>query len=361
MSRDASDNGPQQHGGLRPAELRLLGLRPEAVIDFSASINPLGTSPRALAALSDVDYSRYPDPACTELRAALAGHTGVDPNWILAGNGATELLHLAARVFIRLGGRPIVFAPTFGEFQRAVELAGGNVFPWHASEERGFRWTLSNKPGVLRRTPAPLVYLCNPNNPTGIYVSERDVQSLAAALTGGPLLLDESYLPFVDEPWDATPLVEDGRVLLLRSMTKDYGLAGLRLGYLIAPPDVIAAVRHLQPEWSVSAAAQAAGAAALTDTRHLEAGRAAVREARAYFAAALSDLGIPVQVGAANFVLFKTGRATAVRTALLRQGLAVRDCTSFGLPEHIRVAARPMPDCRKLIAALPRALKEAAG
>lgn len=349
---------PQQHGGLRPAELRLLGLDSARVIDFSANINPLGTSPRALAALAGVDYARYPDPECTALREALAEHTGLPADWILPGNGSTQLMHLAARVFVRLGGRPIVFAPTFGEFERAVDLAGGNVFPWHANEERGFRWNFGNKPGVLRRTPAPLVYLCTPNNPTGVYVTERDVRALAEALTGGPLLLDESYLPFVEQPWDATPLVRAGRVLLLRSMTKDHGLAGLRLGYLLAPPDVITALRRLQPEWSVSAAAQAAGVAALGDTAHVEAGRAVVREAKALLVTAAEELGLRVDVGAANFLLIKTGQATAVRMALLHRGLAVRDCTSFGLPDFIRVAARPLDDCRRLVAALPDALAE---
>lgn len=346
----------QQHGGLRLGELRAYDLRPDEVLDFSASINPLGASPRALAALSTVDYARYPDPECTALRDRIAATVGVTAAEVLPGNGATELLHLVVRVFVRQGQRPVVFTPTFGEFGRACETVGASPFPWHANPERGFRWNFRNKPAVLRRVAPPLVYLCNPNNPTGIYVSEAEVRALTEGLVGGPLLLDESYTSFVEHAWDATPLMRAGRVLLLRSMTKDYGLAGLRLGYLLAAPEVLAAVRRLQPEWSVSAAAQAAGIAALDDEEHVARGRAAVAEGKAYLLEALAQLGLPVHAGAANFILVRTGEATSLRAALLRRGIAVRDCTSFGLPDYIRIGVRLVPECKRLVAALEQEL-----
>jgi histidinol-phosphate aminotransferase len=350
----------QQHGGLRLRELRAYGVRQEEVLDFSASVNPLGASPLAVAALGSVDYAQYPDPDCTALRERIAEASGVTPDEVLPGNCATELLHLVVRLFVRKGQRPVVFTPTFGEFGRACEAAGASPFPWHANPERAFRWNFRNKPDVLRRVTPPLVYLCNPNNPTGVYVSERDVRGLVEGLVGGPLLLDESYQSFVEDAWSAMPMMREGRVLLLRSMTKDFGLAGLRLGYLLADPDVLAAVRRLQPAWSVSAAAQAAGIAALEDEAHLTRGRAAVSEGRAYLVEALSGLGLPVQTGAANFILVRTGRATEIRAALLRHGIAVRDCTSFGLPEHIRVGVRLPSECRRLVNALERVLAPSA-
>ena len=343
---------PQAHGGLRAAELRAYGLRPEQVIDFSASVNPLGASPRAVAALAGVDYSRYPDPECTELREAIAAAVGVKPEEVLPGNGATELLHLVVRLFVRQGQRPVAFVPTFGEFERACSLVGASPFPWHANPQRGFRWTFRNKPDVLRRVTPPLVYLCNPNNPTGVYASESDVRSLSEALIGGPLLLDESYVPFVAGAWDALPLMRGGRALLLRSMTKDFGLAGLRLGYLLAEPSVVTAVRRLQPEWSVSAAAQAAGVAALADAAHVTRAREAIAESKRYLLPALAELGLTVHEGAANFLLVEVGDATAVRDGLLRRGIAVRDCTSFGLPQHMRIAVRLRAECEKLVDAL---------
>lgn len=347
----------QQHGGLRLDELRALGLRTEDVLDFSASVNPLGASRLAVAALAAVDYSRYPDPGCIELRERIAASAGVSPEEVLPGSGATELLHLVVRLFVRQGQRPVVFTPTFGEFGRACAIVGAAPFPWHAKPERGFRWNFRNKPDVLRRVTPPLVYLCNPNNPTGVYASESEVRGLAESLVSGPLLLDESYTPFVERPWNSVALMRSGRVLVLRSMTKDFGLAGLRLGYLLAEPSVIEAVRRLQPEWSVSAAAQAAGIAALADTEHVERGRAAVAEGKEYLVSAIAGLGLEVQEGAANFILVRTGDATRLRSRLLGRGFAVRDCTSFGLPEHIRIGVRVRSECERLVEALAAVLE----
>ncbi len=349
---------PQAHGGLREEELRAYGLRPADVLDFSASINPLGASPAAVAALAGIDYSRYPDPDSVALREAIAAATGVTIDEVLPGNGATELIHLVVRAFVRQGQRPVVFAPTFGEFERACRLVGAAVHPWKANPQRGFRWNFDNKGGVLRRVTPPLVYLCAPNNPTGVYPTLLDVRSLAASLIGGPLLLDESYLGFVAQQWDSIPLMRTGRVLVLRSMTKDCGLAGLRLGYLLADPDVVAAVRRLQPEWSVSAATQAAGVAALSHPEHVTRGRAAVEQSRRFLLPALTELGLMVNPSAANFVLVETGGATDIRARLLRRGMAVRDCTSFGLPEHIRIGIRRLEDCERLVPALRDALRE---
>jgi histidinol-phosphate aminotransferase len=343
---------PQVHGGLRSDELRALGMDPSQVIDFSASINPLGPSPRVADALVQLDISRYPDPTSLALTEEIAHRHGVPPERVLIGNGASELIHLVVRVFVRGGQRAIAFTPTFGEFERACLLAGASVYPWRANPERGFRWTLRNKADVLRRVTPPLVYLCNPNNPTGVYLSESDVRSLADGLVGGPLLLDEAYVSFVESAWDATPLTQRGRVILLRSMTKDYALAGLRLGYLIAREDAIAAARRLQPEWSVSAAAQVAGLAALSDERHLRRSIALVREAKVALVDALERSGFEVHAGAANFVLIRVGDATVTRTALLRRGIAVRDCASFGLPEFLRVGVRTPAENERLAAAL---------
>ncbi len=343
----------QAHGGLREDELRTLGKRPDEVIDFSASVNPFGPSPRVREALSRLDLSRYPDPSSFALREALAARHRVTPDEILAGNGASELIHLLVRVFVHSGQRPVAFTPTFGEFERAVQLVGASIFPWKANPDRGFRWTLRNKADVLRRVAPPLVYLCNPNNPTGVYLTEQEVRSLAEGLTGGPLLLDEAYVGFVEGAWNSLPLTGpafDHRVIALRSMTKDYGLAGLRLGYLVAGRNVVLAARRLQPEWSVSAAAQVAGLAALEDEQHLHRSLALIREAKAELLDGLARLDLPIHVGAANFLLIRTG--PDVRLPLLHRGIAVRDCASFGLPEHIRVGVRTPAENARLLGAL---------
>lgn len=342
----------QLHGGLRTDELRALGLEAGEVLDFSASVNPLGPSPRVREALERLDLSRYPDPESLALKEALAELHGVGPERVLIGNGASELIHLAVRVFVRGGQRAIAFTPTFSTFEHACEVQGASIFPWRANPERGFRWTLRNKADVLRRVTPPLVYLCNPNNPTGVYLDEAEVRSVFEGLTGGPMLLDEAYVNFVESPWDATRLTRRGRVILVRSMTKDYGLAGLRLGYVVAHADAIGALKRLQPEWSVSAAAQVAGLAALADDEHLQRSLALVRESKAELVEGLGRQGFDLQVGSANFLMIRVGDAHATRMALLARGIAVRDCTSFGLPEYIRIGVRTPAENARLLEAL---------
>jgi len=343
---------PPRHGGIQDADLAGTGFRPADVLDFSTSLNPLGPPPAVREALATLDPSRYPDPDCSALRRALAARLDVDPNQILVGNGSTELIHLVVRLFVHRGQRPVVFAPTFSEFERAVDAVGGHVYPWTATAERGFRWALRNKPGVLERVRPPLVWLCNPNNPTGVYLSRGQVQQITQSLTDGPLLLDEAYAGFVDEPWSSLDLAIGGRAIVLRSMTKDYAIAGLRLGYMVAHADVIAAAAALQPEWSVNAAAQAAGLAALGADGYLEEGRRVVATAKAYLVDALRALDYQVVEGAANFLLVRVADAAALRTALLRQAIAVRDCASFGLPEFIRLGVRRLEDCARLVGAM---------
>jgi histidinol-phosphate aminotransferase len=340
------------HGGIQAEEISHIELGAPEILDFSVNVSPLGPPSGVRAALDRLDLARYPDPRSTTLRRAVAEQLGVGPDEILIGNGSTELIHLVVRLFVRRGQRPVVFAPTFSEFERAAELAGAHPYPWIARPERQFRWPLGNKPGVLERVRPPLVWLCNPNNPTGVYLGRAQVQRIAAALSGGPLLLDEAYVNFVFEPWSSLDLTRDRRVIVLRSMTKDYALAGLRLGYLVAHPELVQAAAVLQPEWSVNAAAQAAGLAALSDGGYLERMRRAVAEAKEYLVSAVRALGLPVNEGTANFVLVQVGDASSVRTRLLQLGLSVRDCSSFGLPGYIRIGVRPLPDCRRLVEAL---------
>jgi len=352
------ESASRTHGGLRPAELAELGVDPTAVLDFSANLSPLPPPAAVREAMARCDPAPYPDPDCLQLTRALSSRLDVPPEWILIGNGSTQLIHLVTRVFVRSGQRPVALAPTFGEYAVATELAGGRLHPWPAQPQRGFRWNLRNKPDVLRRVAPPLLFLCNPNNPTGVYLGRDDVRALAAALTGGPLLLDEAYVDFLDAPWSSLDLAQSGRVIVLRSLTKQYGLAGLRAGYLVARPEVVQAVRRLQPAWSVSSVAEAAALAALADEGYLARMRQVVTAGKAELVAGLRALGLAVHEGAANFVLVDVGDAAAFRLRLLRHGLAVRDCTSFGLPSYVRIAARGADECGRLVEAIQQVLDE---
>ena len=164
--------------------------------------------------------------------------------------------------------------------------------------------------------------------------------------------------PWLIAPGTRFPLLADGNIAILGSMTKDHALAGLRLGYLVAGPPTIARVVGLQPAWSVNAVAQSVGVAALEDDEHVAAARRAVLEAKEYLYSELSAAGIPVTPSAANFILVEVGDAPKVRSALLSRGFAVRDCTSFGLPDHIRVAVRVLEECARLLEALRETLSE---
>lgn len=352
------------HGGLNYAELESLGLRAEEVTDFSASINPLGPSQFALEAARHVNLAAYPDPDCLDLRRAIGNNLGVDPGNVLPGNGSTELIHLLARAFLAPDDTALIFAPTFGEYVAACLTEGVeavSLLPRDAGQpETRFLWDI---PWALDRiadhAPA-IVFLCNPNNPTGVYLTEDGVRSVAQALQGfGLLVLDEAYLPFVNEGWDSRSLLALGNVVLLRSMTKDYALTGLRLGYLLATEEIVRRVRRFQYSWSVNAAAQAAGIAALADREHVEQGRSVVDEGKVYLRQVASGLDIECPPAAANFLVLNVGCAREVREALLMQHrICVRDCTSFGLPEYIRIGVRSMDDNRRLAEALESVLTD---
>ena len=349
------------HGGIRPAQLRVLGLDPGDVVDFSASVSPLGPPAGLWEALQQVDLTAYPDPECLELREALSNYHHTDIDRILVGNGSTELIHLLARAFIPPPGQGksdscLLLTPTYGEYAGACKLGGGEILEVVAQREAGFAWNLPEVEAlILSRRPA-LVFVCNPNNPTGLYLQDEEVYGLAQAATKASsiLVLDEAYLNFVEKRWDAGFLLdgEAGKnVVLLRSMTKDFALTSLRLGYCLASPEVTASLASLQPDWSVNGLAQAAGLAAMADKDCLPAARKAVQEAKAYLTREFTGLGLEVLPSAANFLLISVGDASSWRDRLMQQGIFVRDCTSFGLPDCIRIGIRAMPDCRRLVAA----------
>ena len=344
------------HGGVSPRELRALGLTPGEVMDFSVNINPLGPPPGVREALGRLNISAYPDPESLELREALSGITGVPPQQIVVGNGSTELIHLLAHVYLKAGDAVAILAPTFGEYEAAAKLVEAEPLLLLAGENDGFAWDVPAACQEIRRRGPRLVFLCNPNNPTGVYLEHEAVEALARATERGLLVLDEAYISFVQDAWEATELFALGNVIILRSMTKDYALTGLRLGYALCPGDVASTLFASQPSWSVNAAAQAAGVAAISDRTHLLRGISCVEAGKGYLRQELEALGLQVLLVAANFLLVKVGDATTLRHQLLVEGICVRDCTSFGLPQYIRIGLRTLPECERLIAALREVL-----
>jgi histidinol-phosphate aminotransferase len=342
-----------EHGGPDFAEMAALGIRPETLADFSVNKNPLGTSSRATRALGLVDPSAYPDARCLRLRGGLAAAHDVNPDDVLVGNGSVELIWLLAQVYLGSGDDVVIVGPTFGEYEAAARWAGARVTQIDASEEAAFRPDLALIRDTVRRVQPRLVYLCNPNNPTGQVLGPGEVGRILAALGHGLLVVDEAYVDLADGVESVVPLLrDDPRIVVLRSMTKSHGLAGLRLGYLLAASLIVDAVSAAQPPWSVNAFAQAAGMAALGDEEHVVGGQRLGRRARALLVDGLERLGFPCVPSRASYWLVKVGNGRLVRDELLRRGILVRDARSFGLPAYIRVAARPIDECERLLAVL---------
>ncbi|HLI26357.1 MAG TPA: histidinol-phosphate transaminase [Chloroflexota bacterium] len=321
-----------------------------AVLDFSVNSNPLGPAPTVLAACRTAAIDRYPAPCAAPLRAALADALALAPERVLVGNGSSELLWLLALAYLERGDRVLVVGPTFGEYARAARLLGAEVIEPRARAADGFWPDLDQLLAAARALRPKLIFLCNPNNPTGVYLPRAAVAALLDAAPG-LLVLDEAYVDFVEGAWDARPLLADPRLVLLRSLTKSHALAGLRLGYALAAPATIAHLAAVQPPWSVNAVAIAAGLAALGADAHVAAGRRLARAAVAYLRDQLHRLGWAPLPTAANFLLAEVGDAAATTAALRQRGIQVRDCTSFGLPGHIRLGARPLAECAALVAA----------
>jgi histidinol-phosphate aminotransferase len=345
------------HGAVKDSELRLLakaGVRPDEVVDFSVNSNPLGPSPRVREALAGIDVARYPDDDASDLRAALAQRFGVSPEQVLVANGSAELIWLVCLAYVRPGDTVAIFGPTFGEYERAARLAGGRVITFSAPREDAFRIAVPQALAWLRTANARIAFICNPNNPTGTYLEPAVIAALVDANPETLFIIDEAYAAFLRPEAGLDALLHEinrGNVLLMRSMTKDYAIAGLRLGYALAAAEVIDALARAKPPWSVSRPALSAGLASLDDEAHLRRSQLSAAEAVTFLQAELRRLGVTVHETRTNFLLAEVGDAARMRSALLREGLVVRDCTSFGLPTCIRIAARPLDECRRLVSA----------
>jgi len=339
---------PSYHGALDFAELEQLDLSPEDVLDFSVSSNPYGPAPLVREALARVPLDRYPDREALALRRALAKRRDVSPQQIVAGNGASEVLLLVALAFVRPGDLACIAGPTFGEYARVVRLMGGRVQEWCVRPQRQFALDVAAFAAEVERLSPRLVFLCNPNNPTGHYVAPDEFAPLVKRAPQTLFVVDEAYLPFVRGGRSALDLRAEN-VLVVRSMTKAYALAGLRLGYAVGHERVIAALAAVRPAWNVNALAQAAGVAALADDPFVRQTLARLTRAKETLVRRLRGLGLSPSPSAAHFFLLRVGNAASFRRALLQKGVLVRDCTSFGLPEYVRIGTRTPPENEKLM------------
>ena len=342
------------HGAVDPAALRAEGVDPAAIVDFSSNQSPLGAAPGVAAAVAEAVVDAYPDPHATELGARLAERHGVEPAHVVCGNGSTELIRLVAQLALGPGDAALALAPVFGECEVATALAGARlerVTLAHAGPGRGFACDQAALRAALARLRPRLCWMCSPNNPTGSALPAALVAAVVADHPATLFVLDEAYCDLLAErQWERDSLA-GGNLVVLHSMTKYWGLAGLRLGHAVAAPETTAALRAAVPPWSVNACAQAAGVAALADLEHHRRAVALLTRERDRLAAGLRARGWITEPTTAGFFLVHAGDAAAARRALLGRGCLVRDCASFGLPAHVRVSPRHPQQNNLLLAA----------
>ena len=338
----------------------------EGVVDFSANLNPLGMPAEAVAALRDHadGFEAYPDAACRDLRAGLAARHGVPADAIVCTAGASDLIERVCTVF-----RPqtaLVTAPCFSGYEQALERAGAAIVRHPLRDEDDFAITerILDEPLLAPRATGDaatgesartLVFLCNPNNPTGLTMPPDLIERIAAAVeaAGAVLVLDECFLDFTGEP-SAVPLcARYPNLIVMRAFTKLYAMAGLRLGYGICGDEtLVARIADAGQLWAVSTPAQVAGLAALGVAGWDERTRAYVDAQREHLAAALTANGMRVIPGTANYLLFRSGRE--LYEPLLQRGFLIRRCGNFeGLDgSWYRIAVRTEDENTAFIAAL---------
>ena len=329
-------------------------------LDFSANVSPLGlpegVAKAITAALATAD--RYPDPFCRALREKLAAHEGVPAEQLLCGNGAADLIFRL--VWAKRPRKALVTAPTFAEYAAALETVGCTVERCFLREADDFAVTEAFCGAI--DDSVDMVFLCQPNNPTGQLTPPALVARILEKCTacGALLLLDECFLDFLPDHASLTakPLLGSGNLLILKAFTKLYGMAGVRLGYaLSADPALLDAMGAAGQSWGVSSLAQAAGLAALDETAYVDRVRALLAEQRPRLTAGLRALGLRVLEGRANYLLFQ-GPET-LGEALRQKGVVLRSCANYpGLDASwYRTAVRTGPENERLLKTLAEVIR----
>lgn len=351
------------HGGTVFAIARSLGVAPEEILDFSASINPLGPVPgvRETVAAAFDRLVHYPDSEATELRTALARRHGLSPENVCVANGSTELIYLAPRLAGE--GRGLIVAPPFSEYAKSLARAGREADYLDLSPADGFTLSLSTLDERIAAGRYPLLFLGNPGNPTGTLIPRAGMAAIIDLCHrhGTLLVLDEAFIDFCEEESATALVVEREGVVVLRSMTKFFAIPGLRLGYAVGHRSTIARIAALRDPWSVNTLAQAAGVASLADPDYPRRTRDLVTTERGRLAVGLAALpGLTVYPSAANYLLAASDGPSARELAarLLAGRVLIRDCSSFRGLDHrfFRVAVRGRDENDRLLTLLTSAL-----
>jgi threonine-phosphate decarboxylase len=357
-----------EHGGNIYQVAEELGLPLDRIIDFSASINPLGVSEKVIAEIKKElkCLHNYPDPDTKELREKVAQFYDIDPETILCSNGSTELIYLIPRVL--KPERVLIPSPTFLEYERAVLSSQGSVARGqeledsgrevqikylNLKEEDGFKIKVDEFIAEMKGDDSDIAFLCNPNNPTGCLLRKDDVLKIAKAAreVGCVLIIDEAFIDFQPEDSVIRDAQDNPYLIVLRSMTKFYALTGLRIGYGVSHPDLIKKLKEFKEPWTVNSLAQKAAIAALEDENYRTKTLKVIETEKGFLEEDFKRLGIRFFPSSANFYLLKINNAGVIVYKLKQRGILIRDCSNFkGLDgSFVRIAVKSRDENKTLI------------
>jgi histidinol-phosphate aminotransferase len=331
---------------------RELGIEPDAIIKLASNENPLGPSPKAIEAMRAAVQNAhlYPDGSGFYLRKAIAAKLGLMPENVILGNGSNEVIEFLGHAFLNPGDDVITAQYAFIVYKllatsfaaRTIELPTPNF-------QQDLGATLD---AITRKTR--LIFIPNPNNPTGTLISQRAIDSFMSRVSEKIVVVfDEAYFEFLDDPPDTLRFVREGRnVIVLRTFSKIHGLAGLRIGYGVATADLIEVLHKTKQPFNVNSIAQAGALAALDDDAHLRETKRVVDEGRVYLQEQFSELQIPFVPAVANFVMVNVGDGCAIFEKLLQRKIIVRPLKGYGLPEWVRITVGTMEENKRFIGAL---------
>jgi len=342
----------------KPIEETKRELRLKEVIKLASNENPLGVSPRALEAMrkSASQVNRYPDSQGFYLKKKISERLNLKPSQVCLGNGSDELIDIVIKTFVDDDENIVTADTTFVEYEIIAQVNNRCVT---SVPLRYFTYDLeAMRKKVDKKTK--LVFIANPNNPTGTYVTDREMEEFLKSLPAGVIVvLDEAYDAFIDVNDFPRSLkyAAEKNVIVLKTFSKAYGLAGLRIGYAIARPEIVSYMERTRQPFNTNLLAQAAAAAALDDNAFLKKTRTAVLEGKRYLYEELSRMGLAYVPSVANFILIDAGRdGVALFKEMLRFGVIVRDMKQYGLKNFIRVTIGTKKENERFIKVLRKVL-----
>jgi histidinol-phosphate aminotransferase len=335
---------------------RELGVDPSTIIKLASNENPLGPSPKALQAMRAAleNAHLYPDGSGFYLREAIAAKLRVTPENVILGNGSNEVIEFLGHAFLNLGDDVITCQYAFIVYKLLATAFGVRTIEIPSPDyQQNLDATLD---AITSKTR--IIFIPNPNNPTGALISQRAIDSFMSRVPDSIIVVfDEAYFEFLDHPPDTLRFIRDGRnFVVLRTFSKIHGLAGLRIGYAIAPSEITEVLHKTRQPFNANSIAQAGAIAALDDEAHLRETKRVIDEGRAYLQEQFAQMQILFVPAAANFVMVNVGDGCAVFQKLLQRKIIVRPLKGYGLPEWLRISVGTMEENKKLVAALREVL-----